>query len=220
MDATSEPVVVLEGASNNTGPNLQSDIQNSVVPQAENNGSAPVAQAQKVDIEKARLLRNLQKLISHPVLKKRLGAYLAIDFSSLTVEELKELKDEMEDTCMASQSMDLLTTAVHHGISSIETFTAANKSFPLRLEGLSSALKLANPESDVNIQLAVIGATVESGIKLSPLHRLAFTIGGVAMAVHNANKLIESKEVKQALDKPVPDSMLQQLNDLDSSDDE
>lgn len=215
MDATSEPVLIMPAPNNNTGPILQSEtlpvpiqnnqpVQQPVIPESVDDKQSRV--------EKARLIRNIKNLLSDPDINEQLSNYTDLDVTSYSIEELKELKEEMEDTILSESSLFKIT--VQHTIKEFESLSNKYKAFPIKLQGLSDKLEIANPKSKINKQLSVISAGLDSGIRFSPWQRLIFNIGVVAREVHNENTCKEFTTIHNTLDKPVPENIEKELEGM------
>lgn len=192
-----EPEIVLPAPSEtNPPPRLQEEIHPVSTPGSTENKAF-------VKRDRKRLLRHIHKILSHPVLKKRLEGYNDTDLSSFSDEELHDLILELEDTCLAQESTSILSHIIGTGIKSLEAYSITHSQFPLKIAGLSQELAVDNAESPLNIKLALIAASAESGIRLSPIQSLACQLLSTGFFIHHRNLAINHHQVVSKLEEKV-----------------
>ena len=164
------------------------------------------------DKNRASLIRQLKTFISNPRSQKYCEHLAEVNLSSLSTEELKEMLEDIHNSMLSSSAYGIIETAVKAGIPAIEVYSASHQAFPLRLEGLSQALELSNPDSVVNNALFCLDVQLGAGMRLNPLQTLGAKIGLAVFACHSQNKLAQG--VKADLNKKVDNKIIDEIDKL------
>ena len=158
-------------------------------PKPASNPQAPVNAKDEAD--RRRLIRHIKTLIANPAFEKETAIIGELNIAELTSEEIQERIYEIEDLVNAGDGFSLVNNIIANGFQALEVKAATDKSFPLRIQGLTKKLDLQNPYSAFNRNLALVAAKSTSGYRISPAMNLGIQTLGAIATLHYENSAIE-----------------------------